>query len=140
MKGELLERELALAALALVAILAGLTFTAGGGDATPVTPAATGATEQWREATVGVLGSNSNGQATVCGVTLDASLQGIAHPVLPCGARITVEANGVSVDTTVVGKEGYAEGQEFALTEALAAALGVEGEGTVRWRFSEGAR
>jgi hypothetical protein len=138
--GELLERLLALSALALVCILATLTFKAAGGDELLATPTTTSGTEQWQEATVGTFGPGLYGQTTVCGVVLEESLQGISHPVLPCGARILVEANGIQVDTAVVDKAGFAEGQEFALTEALAGALGVQGQATVRWRFSEGAR
>ncbi len=141
MNGELLERQLALAAIALVAVLGALTIASGGGDAAPSIQPTTAATDvQWQQATVGTFGPGLYGQTTTCGVVLEATLQGVAHPVLPCGARIVVEANGVEVDTTVVDKASYGEGQEFALTEALAAALGVQGQATVRWRFSEGTR
>ncbi len=140
MNSELLERQLALAAIALVAVLGALTITGSGGDAAPATPTTTAAGVEWKEATVGIFGPGLYGQTTACGVTLDASLQGISHPVFPCSARITVEANGVAVETTVVDNTSYGEGQEFALTEALANALGIQGQATVRWRFSPKAR
>ncbi len=139
MNSELLERELALAAVALVAILGGLALssaaeTPGGSSAPSVS------SEPWHDAQVGTFGPGLYGTTTACGVRLNRTLQGVAHPVLPCGARLVVELGGRVVETRVVDKGSYGEGQEFALTSALGDALGVEGKATVRWRFSQGGR
>jgi rare lipoprotein A (peptidoglycan hydrolase) len=139
--GELLERQLALVAVALVSILGGLALSAGSDDVvgTATSPPAD-SSEAWQEARVGTFGPGLYGTTTTCGIKLRQALQGVAHPVLPCGARLVVELNGRAAETRVVDKGSYGGGQEFALTKALADALGLEGQTTIRWRFSQGAR
>ncbi len=140
MSGELLERELALAAVALVAILGGLALSSGTGETPGGSTASPVTSGSWQEARVGTFGPGLYGTTTACGVKLRQKLEGVAHPVLPCGARLVVELNGRAVETRVVDEGSYGEGQEFALTSALGDALGVEGKATVRWRFSQGGR
>ena len=139
MTGELFERQLALAAVALVAILGGLALASGSGDTPSSPPAPPGSSESWQEARVGTFGPGLYGTTTTCGVRLRQQLEGVAHPVLPCGARLVIELNGRAVETRVVDKGSYGEGQ-FALSAALADTLGMEEPSTVRWRFSQGTR
>jgi len=141
MNAQLLERAVALAAVALVATLTVLAF--GGGDEEQPAPASQPvppAQPDWRQATVGTYGPGFFGRTTPCDVLLTRRTRGIAHPVLPCGARIVVGFGEKEVDTRVVDRGPYGTGQDFALTEALAEDLGVKGVQAVRWRFSSGGR
>jgi len=139
--GALIERQAALAAVALLAALASLALTRGDGPTasapTPVEPGGTGA-ETWYEATVGSYGPGLYDRTTACGERLTQTLEGVAHGVLPCGARIVVSFGGREVDTRVVDRGPKGTGQEFSLTQALAGRLGVSGIQTIRWRFSSG--
>jgi hypothetical protein len=138
--GPLIERQLALAAVALVAALASLALTRG--DDSPASTsgpeAAATTSETWYDATVGTYGPGLYGSTTACGEQLSRTLEGVAHGVLPCGARIVVSFGGREVETVVVDRGPKATGQEFSLTEALAGRLGVTGIQTIRWRFSSG--
>ena len=76
-------------------------------------------------------------EPTTCGVTVTETTIGVAHPVLPCGAKILVEHEGRRTQADVIQRGPVATGQAFDLSPALAQALGVSGEATVRWRFAE---
>lgn len=139
MKAALLQRQAALAGVALLAAL-GVVAMGGAGDgpahpAGAPPPAAT--TPEWQEAQVAVLGSERIGQATACGVTLAPETVGVAHPVLPCGVEVVLSANGREARAQVIEQGGVGEGVAFELTPALAEQLGVAGAGTIRWRFAE---
>lgn len=142
MSGAFLERQAALAAVALVAALASVALTRG--DDTPASPSATApgvpavGPDEWFEARVGTYGPGLYGQTTACGRRLTQTLEGVAHGVLPCGARIVVAFGGREVETRVVDRGPKGTGQEFTLTEALAGKLGMSGIETIRWRFSAG--
>ena len=134
----LVQRQLALAGVALVSALGTLAFSRGGGDATPdagdeVVPAVAG---RWYVARVGVYGRGFFGRTTPCGVELTRTTRGISHTVLPCGAKIVVSHRGREVATEVVDRGAYAPGHQFELTAALASDLGVDAPTTVRWRFA----
>jgi hypothetical protein len=137
---QFVERQLALAGIALVSALGSVALSnPDGGDnasasAAPqeVPPAAS----TWSEAAVGTYGPGLYGRATECGVELTPSTRGISHPVLPCGARIVVEHEGRQAEARVVERRSFGAGQVFALTESLAADLGVSGVQIVRWRFA----
>ncbi|MBW3592620.1 MAG: septal ring lytic transglycosylase RlpA family protein [Actinobacteria bacterium] len=134
----LVQRQLALAGVALVSALGTLAFSRdapgeaaeSGGD---VVPAVTG---RWYVAKVGVYGRGFFGRTTPCGVELTRTTRGISHTVLPCGAKIVVSHRGREVPTEVVDRGAYAPGHEFELTAALASDLGVGAPTTVRWRFA----
>ena len=138
MNTRLLERQAALAGVALLATLAGLALARGDSTAEPPTAVepAPPAAGRWYEATVGTYGPGFYGRTTECGVQLRRSTRGVAHPVLPCGARIVVAHGDRQAETRVVDRGPYGSGQEFALTHALADQLGVTGTRLVRWRFS----
>ncbi len=140
MNTQLVERQIVLAGVALVATLATLALhRVGGGAEQPAEPPPRAAAT-WYEATVGTFGRGSYGGVTTCDVTLTRALRGVAHPVLPCGARLVVAYGGREAETRVVDRATYGPGQEFALTDALASDLGLTGVATVRWRFSSGPR
>jgi hypothetical protein len=57
--------------------------------------------------------------------------------VLPCGANVVVEHQGRQARAAVVERGPVEAGLAFELSPALAGALGVAGEASVRWRFAE---
>jgi rare lipoprotein A (peptidoglycan hydrolase) len=139
---ELLQRQVALAAVALVAMLGSLVLghEAPGGAPSAAEEAKTvRVAGKWYEATVGVYGPGLFGRASTCGLKLTRRTRGVAHPVLPCGARIEVAHGGARVDTRVIDKGPYGGSEDFDVTQALAAELGLSGVQVVRWRFSPGA-
>lgn len=140
MNAEHLERQLALGGIALLAALGSLALgRATEPDRLPGPRAeAPPVAGRWYEAAVGVYGPGLFGRTTECGVPLTRRTRGVAHPVLPCGARIVVASGGREVETRVVDKGPFGAAQEFALTQALASDLGLRGVQIVRWRFSEG--
>jgi hypothetical protein len=130
----LLQRQAALAGVALLAVLGALALardeSSGNGVAQTVAPAV-----QWRTALVGIAISSR----TMCqGVPFDASTRGIVHPVLPCGVKLVVRVGGRSIRTEVVGQGPGSSVQthEFNLTPALAAELGLREPTRIRWRFA----
>lgn len=134
----LVQRQLALAGVALVSALGTLAFSRGGNDdaagsPNDVVPAAAG---RWYVARVGVYGRGFFGRTTACGVEFTRETRGISHTVLPCGAKIVVSNGGRELPTEVVDRGAYAPGHEFELTAALAVELGVDAPTTVRWRFA----
>lgn len=133
MRAGLARRQAALAGVALVGALGAIALTRmEGEEAAPPPPTAI----VWQEAPVGVLAPAS--EATDCGVTVESATVGIAHPVLPCGARLVLERAGTRVEGEVIASGPVGEGRAFDLTPALAQVLGVAGEDVVRWRFAEG--
>ena len=141
MKGGLLERQLALAGVALLAVLGGLALARGDAPEEPaaVAPPVTVAVP-WNQAAVGVYGPGFYGRTTECGVRLTRRTAGIVHPRLPCGARIVVSHGGSEAEARVIDRGSFGPRQEFALTQALAARLGLTGVDLVRWRFASGTR
>jgi len=73
---------------------------------------------------------------SACGVVIGPTTAGVAHPVLPCGAKIYIEFNGKQVLTQVIDRGHTAPGRTFDVTDALAKLLGLEGSHTIRWRFA----
>lgn len=132
MTASLLQRQAALAGVALLAVLGALAFARGEdappSDARETVPPAT----QWRTATVGIAERAPRG----CGIS-DESAAGIVHPVLPCGAQIVVERAGTTVRTEVVGRGPVGLAREFDLTATLASRLGLTRAEEIRWRFAE---
>ena len=65
-----------------------------------------------------------------------ATTEGVAHPVLPCGARIYISFHGKHVLTQVIGTGLAPGGVRFALTPFLGETLGIERTATVRWSYA----
>ena len=78
----------------------------------------------------------SAGGKTACGGVIGAATIGVAHPVLPCGAKLELEFDGKHVFTRVIDRAPSVPGRTFDLTHALARLLGVQGTQTIRWRFA----
>ena len=139
MNPALVRRQVALAGVALLAALAtfALSRAETGQGLGPRSEPAAPAEGEWLEALAGSYGPGRFGQPTACGVELTPTTRGIAHPVLPCGAKIVVLYRGRAVRTEVVDRGPYAAGHDFDVTQALAAELGLDGIQRVRWRFAE---
>ena len=133
-----LQRTIALAAVALVAAVAVLALTGGGGhddEAGPQqVPVAAGG--GWYTALAGSRGAPRDAERTTCALVLTGRSLGVSHPVLPCGAKIFISYSGAEVLTEVIDTKLKQPGRQFELTEALAQRLGVEGTQQIRWRFA----
>jgi hypothetical protein len=132
MNARLARRQAALAGVALVGALGAIALSQIGDDSEPMSPPT--AVVAWESAVAGVL--DPGDEPTSCGVTITRATVGIAHPVLPCGAKIVVEHQGRSARADVVERGPVPAGQAFELTPALARELGVSGVTTIRWRFA----
>ncbi len=73
---------------------------------------------------------------TACGITITAKTMGVAHPVLPCGAKIVLALDGREVLTEVVDRGPDVPGRDFDVTVAVAQRLGLTGQEEIRWRFA----
>jgi rare lipoprotein A (peptidoglycan hydrolase) len=88
-------------------------------------------------ALAGSAGPAAFGRHTACGGVLQPGTYGIAHPTLPCGARVIVEYRGERVLTQVVDRGPYQPGRQFDVTDALARKLGLEGIKPVHWSYAQ---
>lgn len=134
-----LQRTVALAAIALLAAVAALALSratsedeARPGEARPVTVAATG----WYSALAGSRGAPRDAERTTCRLTLTNRSLGVTHPVLPCGVKIYIAYGGTELLTEVIDARLKRQGRQFELTEALAQRLGIDGTQQIRWRFA----
>ena len=134
-----LQRSVALAAVALLAAVAALALsreTNGSdsrpGEASPVTVAETG----WYTALAGSRGAPRDAERTTCQRVLTNRSLGVTHPVLPCGVKVYIAYGGTEVLTEVIDSHLKRQGRQFELTEALAQRLGIDGTQQIRWRFA----
>ena len=82
--------------------------------------------------------SPSAGQPrTACGQSFTDGLEGVAHPVLPCGVRLYIRFHGKEVLTQVVDRGPAVPGRDFGITKALANRLDLHGPQTIQWRFAK---
>lgn len=140
MNPDLAQRQAAIAAIALLAIVLGLALGSQRGDSSsgprlpePV-PAPGGG---WYHASAAATGRDlTPGGTTACGQRVMGSTIGVAHPVLPCGVKLYVGHDDTEVLTQVIGRGPEAPNVQFGLTDALARALGVDGRRTVRYRYA----
>jgi len=134
MRWRLVQRELALACVALLGTVAALAVTYG-------TRPAEGSSEPQAVGTytalAGAAGPETFGRRTACGGTLGQDTVGIAHPTLPCGTRIYVTYRTKRVLAEVVDRGPYGPGRMFDVTDALARQLGLAGIATVTWSYAE---
>ncbi len=119
--------------LAAVALLATAIAFALGDRHTAPSPKAVGDFV----ALVGSAGPAAIGHHTACGGVIQASTYGIAHPTLPCGARIIIEFHGQRVLTQVVDRGPYEPNRQFDVTDALAKKLGLGGVQSVHWSYAQ---
>lgn len=132
MRSSLAVRELALLGVALLAAVGVLAVTESRRDHGPAGPQPEGS----YTALAGSSGPAAFGRHTACGGVLTPDTLGVAHPTLPCGARIFVTYGGTTVLTQVVDRGPYTFGRQFDLTDALARKLGLKGVQTIRWSYA----
>lgn len=129
-----------LAGIALIAALIALAAVRQfGGEPSPSDPkisAEPAPGGSWSEVRAGVLRETAEGQTTACGVTVGAKTDGVAHPSLPCGARIFIAYENTEVLTRVIERGPYVPGRDLDLAPGLAAKLGIEETTEVRWAFA----
>jgi peptidoglycan lytic transglycosylase len=125
-------REVALAAVALLAGVIALAVAAKTRTETSTLPAAYGS----YPALAGSSGAAAIGKRTACGTVIRATTEGVAHPVLPCGARIYISFRGKHVLTQVIDRGPYTPGRQFDLTEPLAKLIGLTGVKRVHWSYA----
>jgi hypothetical protein len=134
-----LQRSVALAAVALLAAVAALALSRGTsnddttpGEAQPVTVAETG----WYTAFPFPRGAPRDAERTTCRRVLTSRSLGVTHPVLPCGVKIYIAYGGIELLTEVIDSRLKRQGRQFELTDALAQRLGIDGTQQIRWRFA----
>jgi hypothetical protein len=139
----LAQREVALAGVALLAVLIALAF-AEGRESEAATPATEGvpvvgvgveAGDTWYRALAAPYRGNGE-ERTACGQRLNDRTEGVAHPVLPCGAKIVLRFGDATALTQVIDRGPDAPGREFDVTERLAERLGLSGTQRIEWRFA----
>jgi rare lipoprotein A (peptidoglycan hydrolase) len=75
-------------------------------------------------------------KTSACGVKIGPDTEGVSHPRLPCGVKLTIAFRGRQVTTHVIDRGPTTPGHDFDLTRALAQALHLQGTQTIRWRFA----
>jgi len=131
----LAQREIALAGVALLAVLICLAVGApGSGSKHSTVPRPVSGT--WYQA-LAAPGSGPYGRRSACGVVVRRGTLGVAHPVLPCGAKIFISFDGREVLTQIIDHAPHTPGIEFEITTALAQKLGLHGVQPIRWTFAQ---
>ena len=80
-------------------------------------------------ARVGSRGLARDAERTTCGTLLTDGSLGVAHPVLPCGAKLFLLHDGQEVLTEVIDNRMSSAQRQFELTPRLAAQLGSKAAG-----------
>lgn len=133
MTPRLAQRELGLAAVALLAAVASLALVNDRSDRGGALPQPAGA---WHSALAGVRPIGGFGRRTACGEVLRPTTLGVSHPVLPCGAKIYISFDGRHVLTQVIDRGPSVPGREFDLTAPLADRLRLAGIQRVSWAYA----
>jgi rare lipoprotein A (peptidoglycan hydrolase) len=132
MRPQLAVREIALGGLALLAGAIALAVTAHTRHHEKKGPQPVGSFT----ALAGSSGPGRFGHKTACGGVITSDTEGVAHPTLPCGARIFLTFHGHTVLVQVIDRGPYTSGRQFDLTDALARRLGLSGVQEVEWSYA----
>jgi rare lipoprotein A (peptidoglycan hydrolase) len=135
----LAQREVALAGVALLAAITALALAQSEltGAASPRLPKPVPAPGGgWYEALAAAEGESFGGRRTACGHRLTRRSIGVAHPVLPCGAKLFISYGDKMVLTQVIDRGPFVPGREFDFTRELARRVGLRGTQPIRWRFA----
>jgi hypothetical protein len=138
MSAALAQRELALAAVALLAAIGSLALASHRGDAQAQSQLQPLTLDggHWR---VDLAGASPvrYGRRTNCSIALRPSTIGVTDPVLPCGVKLYLAfGNSPQVLTQVIERRAVPPGRKFDLTPKLAEELGLDGVQQVRWAFA----
>jgi hypothetical protein len=134
----LAQREIALAAIALLGAIVSLALTSHGSSAKtrgllqPMTLQG----GQWRTSLAGASPAHY-GHRTSCGIVVEPGTVGVADSVLPCGIKLYVAyKNSPHILTQVIAHRPVPPGRKFELTPRLAEKLGIDGVQKIRWVFA----
>jgi rare lipoprotein A (peptidoglycan hydrolase) len=127
------KRTLALAGVGLLAVLVSLALASPGRNHGKALPQPAGT---WYRALAAPYVLAASRKRTACGQRIGADTMGVAHPVLPCGAKLYISYGGHRVLTQVIDRGPNAPGREFAVTKALADKIGLHGTTQIRWSFA----
>jgi rare lipoprotein A (peptidoglycan hydrolase) len=127
------KRTLALAGVALLAALVSLALAAPDRNGSNGLPKPVGT---WYRALVAPYTPAASLERTACGQRITARTMGLAHPVLPCGAKIYLSYGGHKVLTQGIDRGPNSPGREFNVTKALADRIGLHGTKSIRWSFA----
>ncbi|MDX6507274.1 MAG: rare lipoprotein [Gaiellaceae bacterium] len=132
------QRQVALAGIALLAAIVALALTSHG-SSQPITglpqpvPVAGGG---WYSALAGAERPRY-GRRTRCGYLLEPGTEGVVDSVLPCGILVYVSyRDGPRILTRVIDRRPVLPGRKFDLTPKLAEELGIDGVQRIRWVFA----
>jgi hypothetical protein len=132
------QRQVALAGIALLAAIVALALTSHGrgrplaGLPQPVAAAGGG----WYTALAGAEQPHY-GHGTRCGYVLEPGTVGVTDSVLPCGILLYVAyKDSPHILTRVIDRRPVVPGRKFDLTPKLAEDLGVDGVQRIRWTFA----
>jgi hypothetical protein len=81
----------------------------------------------YKPAIATIFGPGFFGKRTACGQTLTRATLGVAHRWLACGTKVSLYYHGRSITVPVIDRGPYANGADWDLTSATAAALHVDG-------------
>lgn len=131
------QRQVALAGVALLAAVVALALTAHDkGSAVTGLPQPVPVAGGWYTALAGAE-QPRYGRRTRCGYVLRPGTVGITDSVLPCGILVYVAyKQGPSILTRVIDRRPVLPGRKFDLTPKLAEDLGVDGTQRIRWVFA----
>jgi rare lipoprotein A (peptidoglycan hydrolase) len=136
MNAPLAQREIALAGVALLAVVVAVALARAGGGGEPAGPAQAAAVGEWNRAHAAPYSFPVGAKRTACGQPAGPRTLGLAHPVLPCGAKIAILFDGRQILTQVVDRGAGLPGREFDVTQGLAEAIGLTGIAPIEWRFA----
>jgi len=134
----LAQREIALAAIALLAGIVSLALTAHGDrtKARSLIQPVTLEGGQWRTGLAGASPPHY-GRRTNCGFVVEPGTVGVTDSVLPCGIKLFVAfGDSPRVLTQVIEHSAVPPGRKFELTPRLAEKLGIDGVQKIRWVFA----
>ena len=126
-----------LAGLALVAAVIALAVARHDTSSTGGLPASAAAPNGgWYRALAAPAPAPARRHRTACGHELTAKTLGVAHPVLPCNAKIYIAYGDKRVLTAVIDRTTDIAGPDFHLTKALADEIGLHGTQPIGWRYA----
>jgi hypothetical protein len=132
------QRLVALMAIALLAGLGAVVLLPGNSEesAASVPPSAVAPGDGWYRAIAASRGPSGDAERTTCGLVLTGKSAGVAHAVLPCGAKVLIQYGDTTVLTEVIDNRIKQSRRQFELTPALARQMGLDGAQQIRWRFA----
>ena len=140
MSAAVVQRLVWLAAVTLVVGVGALALArrhaSGGHDDIPGSVPVAGTPSGYYTSRAAPYAPTSKRRRTACGEPFTKTLQGVAHPVLPCGVKLYIRFNGKDVLTQVVDRGPNVPGRDFDITKALADRIGLHGTQQIEWRYA----